>query len=175
MIEVDSAGKTVATFNVGAAQQFLKGPAGGGGGFGGPLNANDLSMQGAYKMADGQIICLVGYDTCIRMDATGKEVKRFPVPQAKSTSLLNSLGNIDVTPKGHIVIVQNDNSVIEYDPDGKIVWQARAPGNRATRLPNGNTLVSSPMGSVLELDGTGRTVWQYAPPAGYQAVRARRQ
>jgi hypothetical protein len=175
MMEVDPAGKTVATFNVGAAQQFLKGPAGGGGGFGGPLNANDLLMQGAYKMADGQIVCLVGYDSCIRMDATGKEVKRFQVPPTKNISLLNSLGNIDVTAKGHIILVQNDSTVTEYDADGKIAWQAKAAGSRATRLPNGNTLVASPMAGVLELDGTGHSVWQYEPPAGYQAVRARRQ
>jgi len=83
------------------------------------------------------------------------------------------VGNIDVTAKGHLIIVQSNNAVAEYDPDGILVWQAQATGNRATRLGNGNTLVASELTGVFELNPAGKTVWEYHPPAGYQAVRAR--
>jgi len=64
------------------------------------------------------------------------------------------VGNIDVTPKGNIVIVQTNNMVVEYDPDGQIVWKANVAGNRATRLANGNTLVASETAGVVEVDNS---------------------
>ena len=82
-------------------------------------------------------------------------------------------GNIDVTPTGHLVVALSDNTVAEYDTAGKIVWQAKVAGSRATRLANGNTLVALQSGSVVELDPAGQTVRHYQPPAGYQAIRAR--
>src|SRR5207248_2437857 len=103
------------------------------------------------------------------LDATGKQIKRFPLTVFAGVAYF---GNIDVTAKGCIVVMQN-NAVVEFDPDGKTVWQAPTTGNRATRLANGNTLVASDTAGVVELDNTGKTVWHYQPPPGYQAVRAR--
>ena len=162
MLEVDRTGKTVATFDNPAA---------------GAAKGNPL-IRAAYKMADGQMICLVSNDTCIRLDAKGKEVKRFTLPifggsVAAVVQVPTFAGNIDVTPNGHIVVMQSDNTVAEYDLDGKLVWQAQVTGNRATRLANGHTLVASDTGGVVELDLAGKTVWHYQPPAGSQALRAR--
>jgi HEAT repeat protein len=162
VMEVDRAGKKVASFNVGTA------PAG----VNNVLPPNDGLLIAAHKTKDGHLICLSTKGTCVRLDANQKEVKRFQVTGVNN-GVFSREGNIDVTPKGHILFVQNNSAVMEYDADGKLVWQSPASGNRATRLPSGNTLVASQGGSVVELDSTGRTVWQYQPPAGYVALRAR--
>ena len=124
-------------------------------------------------MADGQMACVAANGVCLRLDATGKEINRFNLPISKAGAVTGSVGNISGTDKGHIVIVQSDNTVAEYDAVGKVVWKATAAGNRATRLANGNTLVASETDGVVELDNAGKTVWQYQPPPGYQALHAR--
>ena len=105
-------------------------------------------------------------------EVAGKEVKRFPLVRVN-----NFTSGIDVTPKGHVLAAQGDNTITEYDPDGKIVWQAKANANTsATRLPNGHTLVASNPGqNVVELDSAGRVVWEYRAPAGYYPFRARQR
>ena len=164
LIEVDPTGKTVASFAV---------PAGAPGAAGGFGLARDMVFA-AQKIADGKIVCLTYDQNCVWMDATGKEIKRIAVPQTKGSSPLNTVGNIDVTAKGNVLFAHAGGLVKEYDADGKIVWQAKASGHRATRLANGNTLVALTSGGVVELDAAGRTVWQYDPPGGLQAIRARR-
>jgi hypothetical protein len=163
LIEVDPTGKTVASFGVPA-------------GAGGPAAVFGLvrdTVFAAQKLADGKMVCLTYDQNCVWMDATGKEIKRIAVPQTKGSSPLNTVGNIDVTPKGHVLFAHSGGTVSEYDADGKVVWQAKASGHRATRLANGNTLVALTSGGVVELDAAGRTVWQYDPPGGLHAIRAR--
>jgi Ca2+-binding EF-hand superfamily protein/HEAT repeat protein len=162
MLEVDPKGTIVAT---------IENPAGG------AIKGNPL-IRAAYKLPDGQIICVTSNDTCYRLDATGKEVKRFNLPLfggsiAAIVQVPSFAGNLDVTLKNHIVVMQSDNTVAEYDLDGKQHWKTPATGNRATRLPSGNTLVASETGGLTELDNAGKMVWQYQPPAGYVAMRGR--
>lgn len=164
-VELDRQGKTVATFNGGP---------GGPGGIGLPGALGRLSNPRAgFKMANGQMIALAAPGTAVRLDASGKELNRFVVPLQSGGGVPSVVGNIEVTPKGNLIIAQNNNAVGEYDPDGKVVWQVQATGNRATRLANGNTLVASESTGVFELNPTGKSVWEYHPPAGYVAVRAR--
>ena len=57
----------------------------------------------------------------------------------------------------------NLNRVVEYDPQGRIVWEiAVEQPIVATRLPDGNTLVTS-MNQLraVELDRAGRQVWEF--------------
>ena len=164
LLEVDPTNKTVASFNV-PGGAMAPGPG---------IRAADIVLAG-HKLADGKMVCLLFDGSCVWLDATGKELKRFAAPRAKAASPSNAFGSIDVTPKGNVLFAQTDNAVVEYDMDGKVVWQASVSGCRATRLANGNTLVVTLAGGVVELDTTGRTVWQYNPPAGFQAARARRQ
>src|SRR5262249_41092663 len=119
-----------------------------------------------------QMVCLTNQAFCIRLDAAGKEVKRFPLLRIGQFT-----SGIDVTPRGHILVSQSDNTVTEYDLDGKVVWQAKSNMNTsATRLPNGHTLVASHQGqSVVELDGGGRVVWEYKAPPGHGPFRARQR
>ncbi len=56
-----------------------------------------------------------------------------------------------------------DRVVREYDPKGKIVWEAKTPHMpfTAIRLPNGNTLIGCTLGNlVIEVDKHGKEVWR---------------
>ncbi len=56
-----------------------------------------------------------------------------------------------------------DRVVREYDPAGKVVWEAKTPHMpfTAIRLPDGNTLVGCTLGNyVIELDPAGKEVWR---------------
>ncbi len=56
-----------------------------------------------------------------------------------------------------------DRVVREYDPAGKVVWEAKTPHMpfTAIRLPDGNTLVGCTLGDfVVELDPAGKEVWR---------------
>jgi HEAT repeat protein len=114
---------------------------------------NDTVM--ARKMRDGQIILVSQNSACIRLDATGKEVKQFQVQMAWHNG-------IDILANGHIIIPAIwMNRVIEYDQEGKSVWEANSMQPMAAcRLPGGNTLIGNQMwpSKVLELDVTGKQV-----------------
>lgn len=107
---------------------------------------------------------------CITMDLSGKELRSFAAVSPGYTS------GIDVLTNGRILFADTyRNRVVEYDPQGKVVWEATVQRPvSATRLPNGHTLVSSNMVSkVLELDRNGKTVWESKD--GQRAMRARRR
>jgi HEAT repeat protein len=149
VLELDAAGKNVFTFQV----------AGG--------------VRAAYKTKQGQIYCLSNQNDVLVLDTAGKQIKRLPLVR-----MHNWTSGIDVTPKGHILVAQgNNNSIVELDQDGKVVWTGKAPQNTsATRLINGNTLVASyNQGNVIEIDSASRTVWEYKAPAGFHPFRARRR
>jgi outer membrane protein assembly factor BamB len=72
--------------------------------------------------------------------------------------------HIDVLANGHIVVPDYRGSrVVEYDADGKVVWQAAVnlPA-AAQRLPNGHTLVAGRgTQEIIELDRAGKVVWRH--------------
>jgi hypothetical protein len=114
------------------------------------------SISAARRLRDGQTV-LVYSGQLTRLDANGKPVKTFAV------GLVYPLGgNIDVLPNGHVLVPEYKNDrVVEYDTDGKAVWQARAETPiSAVRLPNGNTLlVGMRSPAAVEIDRQGREVW----------------
>jgi hypothetical protein len=129
------------------------------------------NLAAAYKSHNGVITCLTQQGACIQLDATGKQVKSFPTGRAGGWT-----SGIDVSPGGRVLIAEpNQNLVVEFDPDGKTVWQANAPGvTTATRLSSGHTLVASVgLQKVFELDRAGKVVWEYKD--GHGQFRARRR
>jgi hypothetical protein len=117
------------------------------------------SIGSARKLRDGQMVVLTTAGTCVRLDKKGKMVKSF------QTNYLYSLGsNFDVLANGHILVPDyRGQRVVEYDADGKEVWQApvKLP-SAAQRLPNGNTLVASmSTQEVIELNRKGKEVWKH--------------
>ena len=129
------------------------------------------NVWAAHKSRSGEITCFLSPGSCVRLDAKGHELKRFNSGRDGGWT-----SGIDVMPNGHVIAAQpNRNVVVEFDADGKTVWEAQAPGiTSATRLPNGRTLVASHPGrNVIELDRAGKTVWEYKNE--YHQFRARRR
>jgi len=113
----------------------------------------------ARKLRDGQIVAVSNSGTLSRMDKTGKVIKSFSVGQV-------NLGGLDVLPNGHVLVPQtNMSKVVEYDQDGKTIWQHSFNWpSSAVRLPNGNTLIASQnMQQIVEVDRAGKTVWDHRP------------
>jgi hypothetical protein len=133
------------------------------------LNRPNGDIMAATRMRDGQIVCTTAAGTCLRLDATGKELRTFAIGSV-------ALGSLEVLPGGRLLISQyNNNKVAEYDLDGKLLWEAAVTQPlSAFRLPNGNTVVSSYGGfQLLELDRTGKTVWDHKPGARPGRVKRR--
>lgn len=127
-------------------------------------------LMAARKLPNGQIAFITANGTYHRMDAAGKVVKSFAVGPVQT------FVRMDVLPNGRVVVPQYGASkVVEYDADGKPIWQANVQNPvSAMRLPNGNTLVASLSGQrALELDRQGKEVWTH--PTGTQVWRAWRR
>jgi hypothetical protein len=119
----------------------------------------ELIMK-AQRLANGDValVTLLGVPRYVRVDRAGKEVRSFGV------GLRTSGGRVDVLTNGHVLIPEMDNNrVVEYDADGKVVWEAGAEQPiAAVRLPNGHTLVTSMnQHRAVELNRAGKEVWEY--------------
>lgn len=147
LIEVNGEGKDVKTINI-------------------------ASIAGARKMADGGYAVLTATGNCLVLDKNGKQEKSFAV---QANTAIGG-GRIDVTPGGRILVaITAQNKVVEYDRDGKVVWQANVQTpSSVMRLPNGRTLVSSSTTQrVVELDRSGREVWEHKSDGRVMSVRKR--
>jgi HEAT repeat protein len=120
-----------------------------------------LQRQNEYiftgrKLRNGEIVLVNNAARVSRIDSTGKEIKGFTLPNG-------NVGNFnEVLPNGNVLVsMQWMNKVVEFDADGKTVWEANVTQPMAvSRLPNGNTLVSLQQWptKVVELDRTGKQV-----------------
>jgi hypothetical protein len=111
----------------------------------------------ARRTRDGQFVVVTNRGTCERLDAEGKEVKSFAVGAVLSMGL-----GIDVLPNGHVLIPHYAaNKVVEYDADGKSVWETTIQQpTSARRMPNGRTLIASMYTrKIVEVDKAGKEVW----------------
>lgn len=103
----------------------------------------------------------------LEVDLTGKIVKEARIlPEGKDGGHA-FMRNARQLPNGnYLAAMYGQQKVIEYDPQGKPVWEAAAPGgaHTAVRLPNGNTLITiadriKGEAKVIEVDKAGKTVW----------------
>lgn len=106
-------------------------------------------------------IGLVTTDGLYRLlDARGQEIKNVRIIPRQEFSG----GKIDVLQSGGVLVTDwNKNKVVEFDAEGKWVWEANVKTpTSVSRLPNGNTLVTSQEDCcAVELDQTGKEVWRY--------------
>jgi HEAT repeat protein len=125
----------------------------------------------ARKLRSGEVAFITNAGQYTRLDPkTNTERKSFPVGPVQL------FGTFDVLPNGRVVVPQGGTGqVVEYDPNGKPVWQAAVGWpNSAERLPDGNTLVTSQSNqAVVEVDRAGKVVWQHL--AEGQVFQARRR
>jgi HEAT repeat protein len=111
----------------------------------------------ARKLRNNEIVIISNQGMVQRLDAAGKELKSFRVPNVWS------MGN-DILPNGNVLIAVQapTNKVMEYDPDGKMIWECGAVMNpiATTRSPNGNTLIVSQQwpNKLVEVDKSGKQV-----------------
>jgi hypothetical protein len=112
----------------------------------------------AVARPKGEYVAFTQAGAILRIDASGKEVARF---NAGGTLVLAA--GVDIAENGRILVPLIDKDrVVEFAPDGTVLWQAAAPApTTVQRLPNGNTLVgSSQSRQILEIDRMGTTVWK---------------
>jgi hypothetical protein len=119
---------------------------------------NRPGIQGAEKLRNGRIASIDSAGGFTIHDAAGRPVKTF------SVGPFESYCSFQVLPNGGVVLpLKSRNQVVEFNAQGKQVWQATAPQpTSAVRLPNGHTLVSCRDGQiVVELDRSGLELWKH--------------
>ncbi len=89
--------------------------------------------------------------------------KELEIPTTNPTSPHGQFRHIRITKSGTFLIPNMSGKVIEYDADGKEIWQVTAPSAwAAVRLKNGNTLISGDSkGFAREVNTQGETVWEF--------------
>lgn len=119
----------------------------------------------ATKLRDGDIACIVqiggALSRYVRLTPSGKTFKEV---KSWGVQVRTSGGRIDVLPNGHVLIPEMaSNRVVEYDGDGRSVWEAAVDEPiAAVRLPNGNTLVTLMRENrAVELNRDGKEIWQF--------------
>ncbi len=132
----------------------------------GTFQAAGAIILSAGRTRNGQTVLVDYRGLCVHLDESGREVKRFTV----GSTGLSAIGtHVDILPSGNIVVPQySQNRVVEFDANGKQVWQAESlRPTSAVRLPNGHTLVTSRYSrNVDELDRDGKVVWRYQAEVG---------
>jgi HEAT repeat protein len=138
-----------------------------------PRPNNDVLS--AQKLRNNEIVVVSSMGMVQRLDTTGKELKSFRMVQ--NTWMV---GN-DILPNGNVLVVfpAPVNKVIEYDPDGKQVWESGAVMNpmAAARSPNGNTVIVSQTSpnKLVEVDKSNKQLNDWALPMNTTTNRVRRR
>jgi HEAT repeat protein len=123
------------------------------------IERTSSEIMKARKLPGGDIVYASFKNQIVRLDPTGREIAKFPA----FVSIWG--GRLDVLPNGNVLVPEHDrNRVVEYDPKGKVVWEAAIQGPiAAVRLPNGHTLVTfMTKHQGVELDRAGKVVWEYS-------------
>lgn len=139
-------------------------------------NGGHLYMRNARRLADGHyLVAHYGGQVVREYDAQGKIAREFAAPGGPHSAVR--------LPDGHTLIStadrQHDPRLLEYDADGKLVWELSnrdLPGAPLKfiagfhRLPNGNTVICNWLGHgnfgkaphLLEVTPDKKVVWTYA-------------
>jgi hypothetical protein len=104
----------------------------------------------------------------VEFDETGKEISRI-------ANLESGVMSVRRLENGHTLATLADaNKVVEFDPEGKVTWEARLAGRPcdARRLPDGRTLVALHKANrIVEVDEEGSEVWAVENLPDPQAVQ----
>ncbi|HEY7308467.1 MAG TPA: HEAT repeat domain-containing protein [Gemmataceae bacterium] len=126
-------------------------------------NGKELSSQptkgqwvvGGCKFKDGHMAYVTQQGQYVRLDSHGKQVKTFQVNMQGGVVM-----NAEILPGDRMVAALNIGKVVEYDGDGKQVWEAAVPNpGFPHKAPNGHTVVpQNSMPHLFEFDGAGKSV-----------------
>ena len=89
--------------------------------------------------------------------------KEMEIPTTNPANPHGQFRHIRMTKAGTFLIPNMSGKVIEYDANGKEIWQVTAPSAwAAVRLKNGNTLISGDAKAFArEVNPKGKTVWEF--------------
>jgi outer membrane protein assembly factor BamB len=99
----------------------------------------------------------------LEIDRDGKVVAEVPLQAQTKDHHLQTRMTRKLASGNYLVPQLLDRVVREYDPKGKVVWEAKTPHMpfTAIRLPDGNTLIGCTLGNlVIEVDKDGKEVWR---------------
>lgn len=103
----------------------------------------------------------------LELTAEGRVVKEIRLlPEGTDGGHLYMRNSRQLANGNYLVTHYGQEQVCEYDPQGKCVWQASAPGgpHTAVRLPGGHTLIGTgdlrKDPRLIEVDADAKVVWQ---------------
>jgi len=99
----------------------------------------------------------------LEFDRAGTMLAEVPITAQTKDHHLQSRMTRKLANGNYLVPQLLDRVVREYDPKGKIVWEAKTPHMpfTAIRLADGNTLIGCTLGNlVIEVDKNGKEVWR---------------
>jgi hypothetical protein len=120
----------------------------------------------AYPLGLNRVLIMQNGDPAkalIIEKATNKIEKEMILPTRDAKATHGQFRHIRMTRAGTFLVAHMDlGKVVEYAPDGTVLWSVDAPSAwAAVRLKNGNTLISGNRnGYVREVDRSGKTVWE---------------
>ena len=95
--------------------------------------------------------------------ATNVVEKEMEIPTTNPANPHGQFRHIRMTKAGTFLIPNMSGKIVEYDGNGKEIWQVTAPAAwAAVRLKNGNTLISGDAkGFAREVNPQGEIVWEF--------------
>ena len=89
--------------------------------------------------------------------------KELPIPTTNPDSPHGQFRHIRMTKAGTFLVPNMSGKVVEYDANGKEIWEVTVPSAwAAVRLKNGNTMISGDSkGFAREVNPKGETVWEF--------------
>ncbi len=95
---------------------------------------------------------------------TGAVEKELPLDVKQPVQVHGQFRHARLTPQGTLLVAHmSQDKVVEYDADGRVVWQFPAMGPwSANPLANGNVLITDRIG-VREVTRRGDAVWNWVP------------
>lgn len=104
----------------------------------------------------------------LEVSPKGKIMKETCIlPQGMETAGFGFMRNARRLDNGHFLVAHYGNQTVkEYDVNGKVVWDLSVPGgpHSVIRLPNGNTLIAvadkNQDPRIIEVTEKGKTIWE---------------
>ena len=94
---------------------------------------------------------------------SGKTEREFELPVKNPAKVHPQFRDAEITANGTVMVAHMDlGKVVEYDENGKDLWEVDVPGVWSVQpLANGNILVSSTKKFVREIDRDKNVVWEW--------------
>src|SRR5205807_2592709 len=122
-------------------------------------------VHACQPLPDARVLLVeCGSSRIIEVDRQRQIVKEIKLRTAPEVSVHDQFRGTRKTKEGHyLVCFKGEHKVVEFDGDGKILREVKAPGDvhEVVPLPDGHWLITCGDGhKVIEIDVTGNVVWE---------------